>query len=455
MKSHQSPYIGIFMKTFLLLFTALIVQQGLAQEALLQEKLGCRRDIMKMSEKFQPADVLKSAMKQNDRAENLVDDPAKMIFSLKDMEEKNLNVKSLETKPWSDSYWPIYAGMLGQRYNDLEMRFSEFKDYLAYYENNPVEKLIANKAFDILAPSEKYDFILGFKNKELTERNWAEGKYYQDNSGKVESWMGLCHGWAAAAIILPEPKKTLNIEVDGNNVPLFVSDIKAYGTLLYANGEFETRFIGGRCNTKSPKLDNIERPIEPDCLDNNPGTWHLAVVNQLGVFNRSMVIDATYDYQVWNQPLASYSYGYFNVKNKKPTKLLESAVVKVSEWSKDPYKKVRSPKAEYIVGIEMAIEYVRENSPNRDENQEVFTQEVVYEYDLELDKDYKIIGGEWRTLNHPDFLWVPAIGAFPVNAGEVDRELNLNAISAEHREEALELSKDNMPLGSFVRALFY
>lgn len=443
------------MKTLFFIVIALLSQMSFADIQLIQEKAGCRRGIMEMADKFHPENRLKSAMKQNDRAENLVDDPSKMIYSLKAMDEKNLRVKSLETKPWSDSYWPIYAGMLGQRYNDLEMRFFEFKDYLDYYKKNPVEKLIANKAFDILAPSEKYDYLFGFKNNELTERNWAEGKYYQDNSGKVESWMGLCHGWAAAAIMLPEPKKTLNIEVSGNNIPFYVSDIKAFGTLLYANGEFETRFIGGRCNTKAPKLDNMKRPIEPDCLDNNPGTWHLAIVNQLGVFNRSLVIDATYDYQVWNQPLASYSYSYFNVKNNKPSDLLENAVVRVSEWSKDPYKKVRAPKAEYIVGVEMAIEYVRENSPSRDEDQEVFTQEVVYEYDLELDKDYKIIGGEWRNLNHPDFLWVPVIGAFPVNAGDVDAGFDVKNISPVQRAEALRLAKENIPLGGFVKAIFF
>ena len=30
---------------------------------------------------------------------------------------------------------------------------------------------------------------------------------------------------------------------------------------------------------------------------------------------------------------------------------------------------------------------------------------VTYWYDLELDEDNNIVGGEWYTNRHPDFLW--------------------------------------------------
>lgn len=64
-----------------------------------------------------------------------------------------------------------------------------------------------------------------------------------------------------------------------------------------AEAPFNTRFIGGRCNIQNPEKDENGRVIEPDCVDNNPASWHLSVLNQIGITGRSMIMDATYDYQ--------------------------------------------------------------------------------------------------------------------------------------------------------------
>jgi len=444
------------MKTFNSIIILSLVMAAPSAFSLTAEEVreGCRQEVIKRSH-GNHFNHDKSAYKVNDLAENIVDEPSLMIRNLLVMEEKNLTKKTLEVMPWSDNYWPIYEGMLGRRYNDPEMRFSAFKSYLEYYQKNPVEKLIEAKEFSILSPSEKYDYLLGFNTVTLTEQNWKEGKAYQDQYGKVETWMGLCHGWAAAAMMLPKPVRTVNIDVNGNDVPFYVSDIKALGTLLFANGNFETKFIGGRCNTKDPKVDSMDRPVENDCLDTNPGTWHLAVVNQLGVFNRSMIMDATYDYQVWNQPIASYDYAYYNPKTDTEVKTFKEAIVKRSEWAKDPFKKVRSPKAEYIVGIIMNLSYVRETAPSNEENQEDLTTDLSYEYDLELDRDYNIVGGEWGTSNHPDFLWVPVKNSFPqtIGDGEVSA-INLNSIDRSIKEKAKANLPYNLPFGPIVKELF-
>ena len=36
-----------------------------------------------------------------------------------------------------------------------------------------------------------------------------------------------------------------------------------------------------------------------------------------------------------------------------------------------------------------------------------FIETVYYYYDLELDKNFQIFGGEWYNRDHPDFLWTP------------------------------------------------
>ena len=65
----------------------------------------------------------------------------------------------------------------------------------------------------------------------------------------------------------------------------------------------------------------------------------------------------------------------------------------------------------------MTVKYAVENQPSTDENQvsEFNSMELVY--DLELDDDMNIVGGEWMENAHPDFLWVPQKGAVPQAAG--------------------------------------
>jgi hypothetical protein len=46
------------------------------------------------------------------------------------------------------------------------------------------------------------------------------------------------------------------------------------------------------------------------------------------------------------------------------------------------------------------------------------SHEANYIYDLELDAEGNIIGGEWYNLYHPDFIWDPAEGARALSVGD-------------------------------------
>lgn len=410
----------------------------------------CRQGIIEKS--FFTSD--KSIILQDDQAENLVEDSSKMIFSLTEMEESKLTSKNLTTTPWSDSYWPLYEGALGHRYNDPEAKFGDWKDARNYVIANPAKELIRKKEFDFLSPSEKYDLLLGLGNENLTKTSWAEGESYHRESGTVETWMGLCHGWAAASMMMPNPEKRVDVKTSAGNVAFYPSDIKGLATLLWAKGNFRTKFIGGRCNSKEPGVDGMGRPTEADCLDNNPGTWHLAIVNQIGVFDRSFIMDASFDYQVWNQPVYGYEYTYYNPKTKKESKTLAEAIVKVSEWETDKRKSVRAPQTKSIVGIRMQVTYVIENSPSIREFQEANFSNVNYSYDLELDSKNKIIGGEWYSESHPDFLWVSDKNTFPETYGDNPNvKIDLNNISASAKKAAAVNAKRELPYGAVVREL--
>jgi hypothetical protein len=232
--------------------------------------------------------------------------------------------------------------------------------------------------------------------------------------------MGICHGWAAAAVAVPRPQKAIRATTyDGtSSVALLPSEIKGLISYLWATTPYDSAFIGGRCNLKEVPRDENGRPTAPECHDTNPGTWHISVVNGIGVDKRSFIMDATVDYEVWNQPIFGYSIKYFNPETKREAQHPKDATVALSDWQSDPFRKYRSKKAKSIIGVSMELQYVVEESANSStedsaERDVIYT--VRYVYDLELDEKNRIVGGEWLQNGHPDFLWAPLKHAKPLN----------------------------------------
>lgn len=352
----------------------------------------------------------------NDKPEALFDNP-NILKNINTMESKNLRKAELTTQPWPDTYWPIYEGILGVRYTDVDApRSSDWKENFQYVNGNPASnifKLGNSNRINDLSPAEKYDLIIGDNEFNLTANQWSQGKGYYDLYGKVESWMGICHGWAPAAYMLPEPQNPVTVlAADGKTpVTFYPSDLKGLASYLWAQAPTDARFIGGRCNSKDPKIDSTGRVTDPQCFDTNPGTWHVAIVNKIGIEQRSFVMDANFDYEVWNQPVSGYRYSYFNPQTDKPTETFAEAKVAMTGFTNDKYKKYRNPKATQVVGISMEAAYITEMAPTHatlsPEESAQFIRRVTYVYDLELDNDGNILGGEWYSHNHPDFLWTP------------------------------------------------
>lgn len=359
----------------------------------------------------------RAAYEANDKAENLVDTFAHNTLS--GMESAHLTSGKLAESPWSDDYWGIYKGITGARYADPNFPESgDWKQNFDYVRNHSAATILSSGnagSIDLLSPAEKYDALVGDANGTLTRRQWSDGKYYYDSHGSVETWMGICHGWSPAAYMLARPRKAVKVVTpQGVQITFYPSDIKALASLLWANTRNTTRFIGGRCNDQNPAKDPATgRVTSSKCFDTNPGTWHLAVVNQIGASKRSMVMDVTYDYQVWNQPTYAYQYSYFNPQNMSATSSLTAATVSKAAFTRDKFKAYRSSRAASFVGISMRVSYVVETQPSHrgsDSASNDAIQQVDYRYDLELDANNRIIGGEWYTNKHPDFLWTPPKG---------------------------------------------
>ena len=378
---------------------------------------------------------------KNDRPELLISDPSSV--------EKNISklpqAARLKEIPWSSYYWALKYGSSAFRYSEA-VTFQTWKDFFNSYvqpgEFNKLEKPIKNSVeIDFYSPAEKYDILVGDKNFTLTDTLRRQGASFvdkvswqfddnkkiigvQNTEGDVELWMGICHGWAVSAYKAPRPVRGIELEsVDGDKIFFHEDDLKSLGVLKYAQSKTPSRFMGGRCNIKESEVRKDETTgavLDDDCFDTNPGAFHIVAMNKLS-HNESFVIDATYDYEVWNQPVVSAEITYFNPQLGKVVKSLEEALapygfegdifhemrelkrLKLNRSTK--VKKLKKVKPKKIVGVGMKLTYVVETQPKQGPSLPDEIVEVTYVYDLELDKSGNIVGGEWYSNKHPDFVW--------------------------------------------------
>lgn len=397
-----------------------------------------------------------------DRAQDLVDTfrydkPA-------DMDAQKLSSAALAVTPWSDDYWGIYHGILGHRYADLLFPDSDdWKVNFDYVTKHPAARVVAagaQAAIDALSPSEKYDLLVGDASFTLTTEMWDEGKRIYDRGGHVETWMGICHGWAPAAYMMERPRRTVTLHgPSGVLLRFFPADIKAFESLLWANSSPPIRYIGTRCTEKDPKKDENGRVLSEAAFDTNPGTWHLAMVNQIGVSKRALVMDATYDYEVWNQPVCGYEYHYFNPQDMRFAATSREGTVARGAFTRDRFAKYRSTDYKAVVGVAMRTTYVVERAPTQfptDDPGRDLTRLVDYFYDLELDGAGRILGGEWYLNRHPDFLWTPSPGRraeTPADAFATGVWGLGDAVPETYRTAAVRASADGLPLAKVVDRL--
>ena len=310
-----------------------------------------------------------------------------------------------EVTPWAGSYWPAYR-------DSINFRWDGSKGITPGSSQSPAEKFATAFGRDKLVDNVSKQFGIESRSQACTTRDDCDGdrnevcaKRPGQNEGRcVETWFGICHAWAPAAMQIPEPKNPVTY----NNVTFKVNDIKALVSLSYTHG-LQTKFLSGRCNdiTDTLEFDEYGRPKNRDCMNTNPGTCHVVAANMLGIQKTSFVEDRTFDYQVWNQPVRSFKV----LKNEAVT--AEQANTLITATGSDYLFNDQAKSFRYM---KTQLNYITEPEQNISGNLsgviDQFTKTDVYEYILELDANGKIIGGEWlgaSKKNHPDFLWMPTI----------------------------------------------
>lgn len=238
-----------------------------------------------------------------------------------------------------------------------------------------------------MSPTEKYD--TAFNGGERQATNWEILHHGRAFGLRLQSWWaGHCNGFAAAAVNVPEPVK----DVTYNGVVFGPEDLKA----LLGEAFFESKaeFIGLRCNNLIRGKTLSGRYLDSTCRDVNAGSFHLAVTNLIGMYQKPIVIDTSASNVIWNAPIRSF-------------RILEEEIVSAEEANDlirhafgDNSVYRYNDQAVHFVRVKMRVEYVYTK-----------LERIDYRYVLELDAAGNIIGGEWldgSKTTHPDFLWYTA-----------------------------------------------
>lgn len=291
------------------------------------------------------------------------------------------NLASLPTSgdigfvPWTDSYWPDKNRGLAFRWTGEPYGLRG-----QYYLPEETVRRMSPDAIRRLSPAEKYDIYMGRFDYPLTKSELS-----RTNSGSP-GWFGLCHGWAVAALQFYEPGDVEATSRERIRVHFGASDIKGLLSLMQGNySKKRVYFAGSRCGSNSiyhttNRYDN--------CLDINPGAFHVIVTNRIGLQSRGFVMDKNNPRgQVWNQPVFAY----------------RSRILGSARPSANAARGTRQ-----AVLVSTVVSYTQEIQPQfrpLDDNNRRFTANSEYRYTLELDGEGNIIGGEWNSYEHPDFLW--------------------------------------------------
>jgi hypothetical protein len=307
--------------------------------------------------------------------------------------------------PWSDDYWATYAGGISKRWQ-IAPNSTNYKDFqYPLLSQDEVLNGTMPVAIKDLSPAEKYDLLLGRYDFPLTKSQREKQQEAVDETDKVPTWMGICHGWAPATLMEPEPgAKIVRANADGIEIPFFTSDINALMSQVYADYVDEekrgnTVSVGERCKLKPHEVqkDELGRVVMSECRDTNPGSLHLILASWLGPENpaerRGFIADLTRTNEVWNQAVVGY-------------KVIEAQRAPFNPTS-DTLGKFRAAGTVELIRVKTEISYIAETAPHRTPltRHEQYTKKIVLDYTLELDGTGKIVGGEWATENPPDFLW--------------------------------------------------
>lgn len=245
----------------------------------------------------------------------------------------------IKPPPWSGYWWSRKNGLLVKGWQGHQP--SPFQRYDAYVESRTGKN---PRAWDW----------------ERDPRN----NHYNPNG---EQWEGHCNGWAAAAILVPEPR----MRRVRNGIAFEIADQK---------GLLSEQYMNTYCNFYGNRTWGRPSDIPGDIF---PDEFHRILLKYIGTGKSAVIADIAPCRMVWNFPLykfeSKWSSGWFDSNKLKVTTKC------------------------YFVDDQVTTDYV---------GTKWFSK--TYTYDLFLDSYGNIVDGRWTGASrndHPDFIWVPTSDA--------------------------------------------
>ncbi len=343
-------------------------------------------------------------------------------------------------QPWSGDFWSESLGSIGFRYNDPWLQKNLDKENLDFtdserksikrarkqskivnenYKKFSVANYIEQGRINQLSPAEKYDLLIGDKKQTLSRSviDNAIGEGYvvvdpktgREKKYKAELWNGMCDGTSAASIIEKRPIHPVTVTgVNGHQITFYPDDLKALMSLYWFENEPEHNLLGGFKECPRRKKGKLS---EGGCYSNvNPAAWHLAVINQIGSNKVPLLFDSDPSDETWNYPIMGYKLRYYDLATGLETTNFKDALARRDQLIGDEFIHFRNPKSKYLLGVLMEIHYVSgrtAQAQNFDAPSKDNIVSMTYHYDLEIDENLEIVGGEWLWSIRPDMVWMP------------------------------------------------
>lgn len=308
--------------------------------------------------------------------------------------------KRVKQIPWTGSYFPSSTGSTAipwRRYKDatewpsglnspaFDDRFYTMEDFAAM---DPKE---AARIMRSLPSVQKLDILAG--------NAYAGSPKFYRNTRKVQHWAeaairkaphqmdfhGLCGGFSAASIYLPEPqeyviplKYSLPNGAKGT-LPLSFgsSDFKANASYFYARKtwNFDPKIYSGQIGNRSGAL--------------NAGAFHVLLMTLVGDAGESFGVDTAVGEAVWNYPVVGFR-----------TVVQPARAISVRGVSAEAVKEVE---------VDTVVEYMGTSDPTGYAQGALSDSNVItkrYHYLLELNERHEVLGGTWLSDSEQvDFAW--------------------------------------------------
>lgn len=313
--------------------------------------------------------------------------------------------------PWSGSSWSFNRGSTALRYKSQAWRDLTNGDVYSrlhvklyeFYEQSPPYLMDVVSKDAHFAPTEKYDIVLDDMDFGLTNSTWdklfTDFDSYTRAYQKIPDYFGFCDGWAISSSVHKKPMKPVTLtSAEGRKVTFDVPDIRALTAMYHQhNPNINYDFLGTRC-TEGYACDIV-----------HPGLFHIAVMNRIGHDKMPMLFDSSKGAAVWNKVVKGFNVEYFNPHNavstdRKGTNIFNyrSNYLKNDQHGNKQIE--RAAGTQFIVGVKLTLDVVRLRTQYDTVDA---TQPYSYYYELELDGNNNIVGGEWlaRSGSEPDFIW--------------------------------------------------